>query len=316
MISTTIKNSGKLLVVTYHYVRDSGGNFPGIHPISEDKLSRQIGSLAKKYHKATPNEVSKFVSGKSTLKRDSFFITFDDGLIDHYTTVPKVLKKHNINAAFFIPTRPLFELISPAVHKIHWLRSNIQPDKFYALLNELLPDKWSDFKLTKKDKERAKAMHIHDNKKNQELKFLLNFILPYDIVDKVSSIMINEVGMLESDFCKETFMSKKQIKSLHSDGNIIGMHGHSHVSLSSLNRNNLYNDISCNQKNLSSIINVIPKWLSYPYGRVDAIPNNTSSLCCENDIDAAFTLISGVNRYGDNHTKLKRITPNELHKFI
>ena len=313
---TTKKKGGRLLILTYHYVRETGGQFPGIHPTSENELSSQLDKLKNKYHKATLGEASDFILGKKPLERDSFLITFDDGLLDHYEFAQKVLTKHNIKAVFFIPTKPLIESMSPAVHKIHWLRANIQPDKFEVLLNRFLPDRWSNMELSEQDKARSKAMHIHDNQKTQELKFFLNFVVPYDVIDKVLSRMINELGMTESRFCQATFMNKKQIQALASDGHLIGMHGHTHVPFSSFKNSQLEEDVSINQACLSEFLGEIPRWLSYPYGRDDAIPKDPSSLCRLYNIDAAFTLISGMNYFGDEASMLKRITPSELSRFI
>ena len=310
------KSSGRLLVITYHYVREQGGMYPGIHPVSVEELSNHIDQLKQKYHPASIEQVAKFSSGEKPLDRDSFLMPFDDGLQDHYKNVRNVLIQQNINGVFFIPTLPYSNGISPAVHKIHWLRANTDPDEFIVLLNRALPDKWSNLRISKEDQKRASKMHIHDDFKTQVLKFSLNFVIPYNIVNQAMSNIFILKGIKEDDFCRNTFMNAKQVRELAEDGNMIAMHGHSHVPFTSLNEQLLDRDIEKNSENIKSILGVRPNWLSYPYGRPDAIPDNVDKFCQRHKIDIAFSLISGINQFGNSSTSLKRITPNEINKYL
>jgi len=312
----TNKSKGRLLVVSYHYIRDQGGKYPGIHPISATELSDHINKLKHQYHPASIEQVSNFISGKEPLERDSFLITFDDGLQDHYINARNVLDRHNVNGVFFVPTLPYSEGIAPAVHKIHWLRANTNPDEFIVLLNESLPYKWSNLILNKKYQKKASEMHIHDDLKTQLLKFSLNFIIPYDIVNRTISKIFAIKGINEEEFCQTTFMSADQMFKLKEDGHMVAMHGHSHVSFTSLDEKMLDDDIKKNSLELELILGSKPKWLGYPYGRPDAIPDNAKILCKKHKIDAAFSMISGFNQFGDDNTTLKRITPNEINKYL
>ena len=309
-------DSGRLLVLTYHYIRDAGGGYPGIHPITSDEFSDQIYFLKKHLHPATVREVEDFLIHKIPLEKDAFFLTFDDGLIDHYDAAQSVLSQHNMKGAFFIPTRPLEDLKSPAVQKIHWLRAHTPPSLFIKYLKEFLPSSWNNIALSSEDKKRAAAMHIHDEPDIQALKFALNFLLPYDVVDKVMSKMLSKFNLDEKKFCDDLFMNEIQIKKLNDAGHIIGLHGHTHAPLSLYSNNDAKKDVLKNSKKLYSIIDEKPKWMSYPYGRPDALPNDTKKFCSDCEVDIAFTLMSGFNEFGGDNTSLKRITPNELPTFF
>ena len=313
---SSIKLGGRLLVITYHYIRKHGGPYPGIHPVSEDDLFNDIARLKQQYYPASIQEVSDFSLGRKQLEHDSFLITFDDGLQDHYTNARHVLSQHSIKGVFFVPTLPFSDKKSPAVHKIHWLRANIDPDEFIILLNKALPKKWSNLKLNKSDQKKASLMHIHDNFQTQVLKFSLNFIIPYSVVNHAMNSIFLEKGINDEEFCRMTFMDSKQIYELKKDGHIIGMHGHSHVAFTSLNEKYLDYDLERNSSDIENILGVHPTWMSYPYGRPDAIPSNSITLCKKHKIDIAFTLISGINQFGNNNTKLKRITPNEINTYL
>jgi len=309
-------DGGRLLVITYHYVRSSGGPYPGIHPVDKEKLSKQITMLKKVFHAASVGEVEDFVTGKKPLEHDAFFLTFDDGLVDHYCEARAVLEEQEICGAFFVPTLPLVENQAPAVHKIHWLRANTEPSMFIGYLNELLPAKWRNLKLSEDECQRAAAMHIHDEPYIQQIKFALNFLIPYSVVDKVMSQMLNKHGLDEKQFCKDTFMSAEQIIEMRKLGHVVGLHGHTHTPLSLFSGERALDDVKRNMEGLNGIIGEVPKWLSYPYGRPDALPTDTRSFCNDLHIDIAFSLVSGFNQFREDGSALKRITPNELSKYI
>ena len=314
--SHAIHCSARLLVVTYHYVRDRGGPYPGIHPISAKKLRQQILMLLHSYTPGSVEDVTDFALGRRPLARDSFLITFDDGLCDHFFAAREVLNDLGIKGAFFVPTRPLGCAMAPAVHKVHWLRANIEPSRFHTMLTELLPREWAALQMSEEDKKRAAEMHIHDTPETQQLKYALNFLIPYDVIDTVTSQMLVAQGMTESEFCRMTFMDANQIRTLASEGHIVGMHGHGHAPLSSLDSAKMEEDVAANSETLSEILGKRPAWLSYPYGRPDALPADPLSLCLRHGIEVAFTLVSGFNNPGISNAMLKRITPNELGAFV
>ena len=310
------KQKGRLLVLTYHYIREKSGPYPGIHPTSATDLSRQIQILKQHYHPATAQEVEAFAKGELTLESDSFFITFDDGLQDHFKTACNVLSDHNLTGAFFVSTRPLKDFKAPAVHKVHWLRATTEPQTFLKILNMRLPGRWSNLQLTKDQRQQAAQMHIHDEPTIQAIKYTLNFLVPYEVVDHVTSLMLVDKGMTEEQFCNMTFMSDNQLSTLASQGHIIGLHGHDHAPLSMFDDKQQDDDIAQNASILKNILGVRPTWLSYPYGRPDALPGDPETLCKRHQISVAFTLISGFNEEGIDGAVLRRITPNELNVYL
>lgn len=308
----------RLLIITYHYVRDRGGPYPGIHPISGEALKQQIKMLLSKMNAATPEEVIAFINGEKKFSKDSFFLTFDDGLNDHLSVATDILKHIGVRAAFFISTRPHTEGLSPAVHKLHWLRANTEPKRFNEDLKKHLPAPWNSYKLSAIEQKRAMEMHIHDSKEVSELKFMLNFIVPHDVVDTAMSRMLEARGIKENLFCSETFLNDEDLRFLNSSGHIIGGHGHKHAPLSGLTYEKINDDLKKNYSAIEKIIGNRPTWLSYPYGREDALPKDCSSTCTINGYEIAFTMNSGWNFSGSKSDRYRmcRITPNEIFNWI
>ena len=304
----------KLIILTYHYVRDHGGPYPGIHPISGEGLKTHIEMLTSNLHAATPEEVLAFANGETAFTKNSFFLTFDDGLIDHFSVASDILKPFGIRAAFFVSSRPYTEGLSPAVHKLHWLRANTEPKVFFSDLKKHLPSPWNSYHLNNKEKKQALKMHIHDAKEVSELKFLLNFVVPHEVVDAVMSRMLEDRSINEKDFCSKTFLDEKGLRFLDAGGHIVGGHGHKHAPLSAFDIQMMNDDIKENCRIIESIIGKRPTWLSYPYGREDALPKDCNSACMDNGYELGFTLLPGWNSSKENinQYKLRRITPNEL----
>lgn len=306
----------RLLVITYHYVREAGGPYPGIHPMSTGAIFEQLEALVSTMHAATPEEVSEFAAGRNPFSRDAFFVTFDDGLVDHLSVASEVLSPLGLRAAFFVPTRPIVEQRSPVVHKLHWLRAHMEPTDFAQMLRGYLPHPWNRYELSCKEYERASKMHIHDVPEVSALKFMLNFIIPHDIVDFVTGRMLSEHHIDELKFCENTFLNVQGLKKLLSLGQIIGCHGHTHAPLSSLDGVRLDTDLAKNRQVLAEITGQFPTWISYPYGRADALPSNCASVCARHGFALGFTMLPGWNVSNQSAYSLRRVTPNELPDWV
>ncbi len=77
--------------------------------------------------------------------------------------------------------------------------------------------------------EAAERMYIYDSPQIAKLKFALNFILPSDLIDDVTSAMLVARGITEAEFCRQTYMSDGQLRALTENGHKVGLHGHSHA---------------------------------------------------------------------------------------
>jgi peptidoglycan/xylan/chitin deacetylase (PgdA/CDA1 family) len=308
--------SGKILIVTYHYVRDQPSKFPGIHPVSKYQLNQDIRKLKSKYQALNPSQLHKLLTNRAELKEDYFFLTFDDGLKEHSQDALEVIDENKLKAAFFIPTLPIRDKVAPSVHKIHWLRGNISPKDIGSMFEEKLPSRWKSLKLTAEQQKEASSMHIHDIPEVQHLKFALNFVYPTKIIRDVLSEMFEEIGIDDASFCNETFMSANDLRSLSKLGHVIGAHGHSHEALSKMTDKNAMDDVHINMKHLSETVGHRITWLSYPYGRPSALPRKTSELCNGLSIELAFSLVSGFVTPKSNFFSLERITPNEIDNYL
>ena len=313
----------RLLFVNFHYIREPGqftvaaadeAQFSGIHPLKIKAFAEQIAWLADHFHIATPEEAEAHVLGKTRLPRPSVVVTFDDGLVDHKPAA-RVLENAGIRGVFFVTSRPLTEGLPLVVHKVHWLRATTAPDKFRNEFNGLVPNEWSEFGRGEDDAEAAANIYVYDSAADAMLKYRINFRLPLAAVDAVTTTMLDARGITAGDFCQATYIDGAGIRALHDAGHTVAAHGHSHTAFSRLEPDDLAADIGANLQCLTKILGARPRWVSYPYGRDWAVPDDTGAFCRQFGFAIGLTLKAGWNDLGADPTRLNRINTNEVAKI-
>ncbi len=309
----TDATASRLLFVNYHYIRDlQAYPFPGIHSLAMSAFRDQVEWLRARFHFPTPEEVESFLLRRSELPQPSVFLTFDDGLVDHFEATCEVLDPLGIRAGFFVCSRPATEGRVLSVHKVHWLRSHTEPSAFAAefyshVPDDLRPQPDAPWLAT------ARRTYVYDTEEAARLKYALNFVLPSALVDSITSRMMAERAIDERDFCRKTYMSEEQLRSLTSRGHVLGVHGHTHEPFSRLGEG-LVPEIRKNFDFLNSATGVQPPWVSYPYGRKDAIPDTVAleRLFSEFGFRLGFTLLGDWNDGSQDRRQLHRVNTNDV----
>jgi peptidoglycan/xylan/chitin deacetylase (PgdA/CDA1 family) len=307
--------SGRLLLVNYHYIRPADYPYPGIHPIEPDAFAAEAEMLAARFHMATPAEAEAFLLGRNDLPGDSILLTFDDGMVDHGRAAREVLDPLGIKGAFFVPSQPNLEGRGIMVHKMHWLRATTDPDDFRDAFLDALDE---DARVLETDPEvaaKAEQIYVYDTPAVGRVKYLINFALPYGAVDAVADAMLAARGVGAADFCRDLYMMPEDIRALAAHGHLIGAHGSSHMPVTRLG-DNLDTDIAGNIADLAHITGARPMWLSYPYGRGDAIPQDTAAFCHQFNFAIGLTLDNGWNDGAGDPSRVKRINTNEVARFV
>lgn len=309
----TDATASRLLFVNYHYIRDPQAYaFPGIHPLAMPAFRAQVEWLRARFHFPTPGEVERFLLQRTPLPRPGVFLTFDDGLVDHWQAACEVLDPLGIRAGFFVCSRPAIEGRVLSVHKVHWLRSHTEPAAFAAEFFSHVPEElrphadapWLAH---------ARQAYVYDTDDAARLKFALNFVLPRALVDSITSRMMAERGIDEREFCRTTYMSEDQLRTLVARGHVLGVHGHTHEPFSRLGEA-LFTEVRTNLDFLTRATGVPPPWVSYPYGRKDAIPAPAAleRLFAEFGFRLGFTLLGDWNDGTQDRRRLHRVNTNDV----
>ena len=257
----------QVLVISYHYIRETAGlPYPGIHPLAPDAFVKQLAQLQSHHPIISPAHFSSWLDG-APLGSPSVLLTFDDGLRDHLHAAT-ILEDHGLRGAFFVCSRPALEGKALPVHKVHWLRSHTPPEDFLAQFSALLPAEWQDAyqRPSAEIQKAATETYQFDAPEHQVLKYLINFVLPYECVDQITGTMLTGHGMDEGQFCQMTYLSPAELQEMAQKDHLIGCHSHLHKPLSRFTPQELLNDLSTNKSFLQSIPGTEPSWLAYPYG--------------------------------------------------
>ena len=307
----------RLLLINYHYIHDPARHrHPGIHPISQSTLGDQIDRLSAELTPASPRAVEAFAAGETSTPGAGFHLTFDDGLKDHVIAARDVLRPRELRAVFFISTRPLVEGRAMTVNKVHWLRSQMDPVQFETAFTNRLPSEWAQAIANDENAAAAAETIRYDAPEIARLKYAINFILPYELVDRVTSDMLAAMDVEEAALCRELYMNEDDIRDLAREGHVIGCHGHTHRPFSKLTAEALDAELALCTETLSKLSGGPVEWLSYPWGSPWALPSDPETLGQRHDFKLAITLERAWNSLGVSPYRLSRINTNEVGVFL
>ena len=256
----------------YHYVRDlQNSRYPDIKGLDVSLFKKQISFFKEHFNPVTIEEAIAAYDEGYKLPENALLLTFDDGYIDHFTTVFPILHENKIQGSFFIPGKTFTENVLLDVNKIHFILA-------CAPINELYSDvlKYVDYVIENKeytDKTKKELIEEYavanrfDPKEVIFIKRLLQAVLPEDIRNRISSALFQKyVGIEENKFARELYMNIDQIKCMKRNGMFIGLHGYDHYWLGKLDEQKMHEDIDKSLEVLSDVVDKDSFIMNYPYG--------------------------------------------------
>lgn len=260
-------------IVMYHYVRElTASRYPGIKGLDALYFKQQLDFFESHGTLVSCIDVMEAFHGGEELPDNAILLTFDDGYIDHYTTVFPLLMERGITAFFSMPGKILAEEKVLDVNKIHFILASTPVKKllsivydkldYYRGIEHQIPDNQTLFKKLGKANRFDCAEVIF-------IKRLLQVELPEKLRGRITDELFAEcVGMEEGAFAKELYLSRDQVSLMKRSGMEWGIHGYDHYWMNRLEKNELARDID---KALDVFDGIVPKedWVCcYPYGSV------------------------------------------------
>jgi peptidoglycan/xylan/chitin deacetylase (PgdA/CDA1 family) len=303
----------QLHAVMYHYVRDlSRTAFPRIKGMSCDGFYAQVEWLRAHFEMATLEAGIEFLQGRYRPKRDLCLLTFDDALKDHSKNVLPILSDRKIQGIFGIITGSVEEHTVAPVHMNHFLAASLDfaeyRSRFLAKLRETAP---SVAAVLRVDANEAQRSYPLDTREEAVFKFLVNFVVPGDLRDRVIRELFTEHLGAEEEFAKQLYMSWSEIRELQLNGMAIAGHTHQHRPLSALTPGELQKDIQTCRALLDRNIRsqgLFP--FSYPYGKRNSYSTDVIGELRNAGFHCAFDTESGSNLTGCDLYALHRIDCN------
>jgi hypothetical protein len=249
-------------------------------------------------------------------------LTFDDAYADHFETVFPILHHEGIQGAFYPPVKAITEHTVLDVNKIHFILASTPEDKLPQLINEirlLLDENREEYSLQSFEYyyEKLAVSSRLDTKEVIFIKRLLQVTLPEQLREKLNSILFQKVvGMDESAFSRELYMSIDQIRCMVDCGMHVGSHGYNHYFWDSISKEKQSFEIGKSIEFIKAIGGDINNWtMCYPYGSYN---DDTISLLKENGCKLGLTTRVGLAdttlTADDAILKLPRLDTNDLPK--
>jgi peptidoglycan/xylan/chitin deacetylase (PgdA/CDA1 family) len=222
------------LVVMYHYVRDSASTaFPAIRALPPALFEQQLDWLERDYRVIGIDEFESALDGETSLPPNAALLTFDDGFVDHATTVLPILRRRGMSGVFFLTE----ESCSPSprllgVHKTHFLLARLGADAF----GRALARECASAVTTAGNGGAARVFGADrwEHVDERAIKDLLNYELPFEDAERVLDTLFEEHIGSPSAFAKSLYLSASMIIDMSAAGMTFGYHTRSHRMLSRL----------------------------------------------------------------------------------
>jgi peptidoglycan/xylan/chitin deacetylase (PgdA/CDA1 family) len=272
----------------YHYVRDlARSRFPRIKGLTVERFRHQLDYIRRFYRVIRMEDLIAACRGEAELPPNALLLTFDDGFSDHHNTVFPILKDAGMQGSFFPCTQPLDEGRVLSVHKIHFVLASVpDPDRLLDELLGLLRRESSslgavdDLAALHPDY----ATHRYDHTAITTFKRLLQRDLPLELRERlVDHFFSAYVTDDEQAFARELYASVEQLRRMKAGGMYVGCHGHAHVWLNELTREQLEEDLARSLAAFAAAGLPLDQWvMCYPYGgytpRLDPVIDRDGAL--------------------------------------
>lgn len=304
----------ELTIVMYHYVRPIvGSQFPGIKGLELDGFRRQLDYLNERFTIVSTEQVVDSCLKGIKLPINACWLTFDDGYKDHFTFVLPELLNRNLHGAFFPPRVAIEDGVLLDVNSIHHILScAINIDNLvcelnmYCRLSGIL-----DATLTSYYEEYAVANRF-DNAGTIYVKRMLQHVLPEEIRNSITSKLFHDfVGVSQSNFSQELYMSVDEVSQLVKSGMYVGSHGSMHHWLDRISSEQQEQDIVRSLEFLERVGASSKNWIMcYPYG---AYNDTTLSLLQKYKASIGITTeVRTADFSKDNQFTLPRLDTNDF----
>lgn len=206
----------------------------------------------------------------NTLRDHDLCLTFDGGLLCQYDLAVPVLRDLGLTAFFFVPTAVHEgDLDRTAVYRYFRETSFESLEHFYAAFYEELSCTSSG--------PRVKQAMLRFNPReylahypfytlaDRKFRFVRDDVIGPDAYEDIMTRMLASAGVNLSTLAKRLWMSADQIRALHADGHVIGLHSHTHPTrLAKMSPQQQRDEYGQNWRAIRQITGHAPTAMSHP----------------------------------------------------
>jgi peptidoglycan/xylan/chitin deacetylase (PgdA/CDA1 family) len=261
-----------LTVVMYHYVRRlAESRYPEIKGLERALFEQQLKYIRRFYEPVTAQRVIDSTRGRATLPHNALLLTFDDGYLDHFTTVFPILVREGMPAVFFPPACCILEGKILNANKIHYVLAAVgDKSRIVSMIDEAVDERREEFDLQPVQvyRERYAVADRFDSADTVYIKRMLQVGLPEALRAGLSDELFTRlVTTDECSFAHELYMDEEQVKCLVSAGMTVGSHGYNHDWLDHLSPTAQAREIDLSLAFLERVGVDTTDWvMCYPFG--------------------------------------------------
>jgi peptidoglycan/xylan/chitin deacetylase (PgdA/CDA1 family) len=299
------------LVVMYHYVRDSSATgFPQIRALAPDLFARQLDWLQEQYTIIGIHELQAALDGRGTLPPQAALLTFDDGFIDHFTTVFPLLRGRGLSGVFFLAGQacgPSPRLLG--VHKTHFLLAHLGAEALSRAVRREAPAAGAV-------RTTSRAVFGNDRWEaadERALRQLLNYELPFAEADRIlEQLFAHHLGDATT-FARRLYLDEAMIREMAAAGIVFGYHTHTHRMLSRLSPDEQQRELADGVDWIRALTGQESIPFCYPWGGPQTYTVDTVGMLERLGYSLAFNTVRRRLRIGhDGRFELPRFDTRDL----
>ncbi|ABO18058.1 polysaccharide deacetylase family protein [Prochlorococcus marinus] len=245
---------------------------PSQGSINKNDFERIIDYLQSKYLIINANSYLKKIINKS-LKPNEICLTFDDALRSQYDIAIPILRQRNISAFFFIYSS-VFSNNPSKLEIYRYFRSNYfqSIDQFYSQFFDIVKTNFRD--KYNSELEQYKSLNYLSHfpfytNSDKWFRYLRDVVLKEYNYDQIMLKIMNKCNFDKSSASKKLWIKTSQLKEMHQEGHIIGLHSYSHpTKIDNLPYQQQNEEYQKNLYHLKKVLNVEKiESMSHPCGR-------------------------------------------------
>jgi peptidoglycan/xylan/chitin deacetylase (PgdA/CDA1 family) len=259
------------IAVNFHYVGMPSMPHPGIHGLGGEEFAACLERLGRDF---------EFVSLQSLLAAEragrfgndsaKCLVTFDDGLRCQYEMALPILDRMGIPAAFFVLGGPYLHGKAATVHKLHFARASLGDVAMMGLVDALCAERGIRESPAGLDIAAVRDSYRYDDETSARMKYFLNYLMPEDFVEAAVERAFSAIGISETDFIRESYMTPAMIADLAKRG-LVGSHAVSHRPLAKMGMAQARAELSESKAWIERVSGTSIDAVSYPLGNKDAV---------------------------------------------
>jgi peptidoglycan/xylan/chitin deacetylase (PgdA/CDA1 family) len=303
----------QITIVNYHYVRPlPDKTYPELKAFSLSEFEERIDYYRNNFSFVCPNNLIEIIKNGKKLE-NLIWLTFDDGLTDHYDYVFPILRKFDIPATFFPSAQPIIKGVILPVHKIHLILSRGWPIKKLLLMLEQSCKENNFSSQNLQNLIETKDFNSRfDDLQTSIFKKLLQKFLPAQLRLTVLNDLFEKVlDDSEDKLSRKFYLQREQINEMLENNLSIGGHGGEHLWLGNSTKAEQIKEIRESAALLNSFKQVKTRIFSYPYG---SYSQETIKILKKFSFDIGLTTISNKAVLNQNNLmELNRFDANDHH---